>query len=680
MGTLQIIVGDLHFSARWEPAAPRHGRGDPADAADRVEAHPLPLDAANRRGSRSATSGPGSTTRTTPRTRRPASSRSTRAGSASARSSSRTAAARRRRRSASWRPTTSRRSTPTTAGTTGCARWAGAACGRAPRRSRSARSRADARPRDDRPLIRGGTVVTRRPVVRAPTSAVERRRIIGDRDRTCPGSPTAAGEVVDATGLLVLPGVVDVHTHTRVATDDEPDRFFQDSVAAAFGGTTTFLAFNNPGTGSSPAAAALAPGRHRRVAAATDVRLARSTSALSLGDHRPAWTTRSPSCPRRSTRACRRPRRSWSSTSGSPTRALFEAMRVLRPSAGGMLQVHCEDPVLLDTAVAAALAARRDGTALPRDVATARTSRPWRPTGRSRSRARPTRRVHVVHLSCAAALRRRLGSCARPGLPVHAETCPHYLTLTDDRYAASRSRRGRASTCISPPLRAAGDPRRAVGGPGRRRARRWSRPTTSPDRLAVEKGEAARRVSFDRICNGAPGIETLLRWSTRGRRRRAGSAIERMVDVLSTTPGPAVRAACARAPSRSVATPTSCCSIRSRGGRSAPSTCITPATTRRTRASRSRGAVRSVVRPRPGGRPRRRLRRRPRLRPVRRARAWQPIALRSAAQSSERVRPQRQELGELVGQDEPVEQRDGLGQPALVAPASRASSSSRIAA
>ena len=50
--------------------------------------------------------------------------------------------------------------------------------------------------------------------------------------------------------MLVLPGVIDVHTHTRLASDEEPDRFFQDSVAAAFGGTTTFLAFNNPGTGS----------------------------------------------------------------------------------------------------------------------------------------------------------------------------------------------------------------------------------------------------------------------------------------------------------------------------------------------------------------------------------------------------------------------------------------------
>ena len=41
MGTLRIDVGDLHFSARWEPEAPQ--TVDPADAAHRSEADPLSL-------------------------------------------------------------------------------------------------------------------------------------------------------------------------------------------------------------------------------------------------------------------------------------------------------------------------------------------------------------------------------------------------------------------------------------------------------------------------------------------------------------------------------------------------------------------------------------------------------------------------------------------------------------
>ena len=101
-------------------------------------------------------------------------------------------------------------------------------------------------------LIRGGTVVTATGSARADVAvrAGTIEAVGSDVGRLA----ESAREVVDATGLLVLPGCVDVHTHTRVASDEEPDRFFQDSVAAAFGGTTTFLAFNNPGTGSSPAA------------------------------------------------------------------------------------------------------------------------------------------------------------------------------------------------------------------------------------------------------------------------------------------------------------------------------------------------------------------------------------------------------------------------------------------
>jgi dihydroorotase-like cyclic amidohydrolase len=92
-------------------------------------------------------------------------------------------------------------------------------------------------------VVHGGTVV------RATGSLVADVAITGGRIMAVePGIPaTAAVEAIEATGLLVLPGVVDVHTHTRIASDAEPDRFFQDTRAAAFGGTTTLLAFDNPG-------------------------------------------------------------------------------------------------------------------------------------------------------------------------------------------------------------------------------------------------------------------------------------------------------------------------------------------------------------------------------------------------------------------------------------------------
>ena len=120
-------------------------------------------------------------------------------------------------------------------------------------------------------IIRGGIVVT----------AVSRRQadvaITGGRISAVEESLPATDGVreIDAGGMLVLPGAVDVHTHTRVATDDQPDRFFRDSVAAAFGGTTTFLAFNNPGTGRR---SDRPPGdRRRRPGAARPTPIRRST-------------------------------------------------------------------------------------------------------------------------------------------------------------------------------------------------------------------------------------------------------------------------------------------------------------------------------------------------------------------------------------------------------------------
>jgi len=86
-------------------------------------------------------------------------------------------------------------------------------------------------------LIRGGTVVT-------PTDAVEvdvgisgeRIAAVGDADEMAD-----ADRVIDATGKLVLPGVIDPHVHL----DDmfSSDTYESASRAAALGGTTTFIDF-----------------------------------------------------------------------------------------------------------------------------------------------------------------------------------------------------------------------------------------------------------------------------------------------------------------------------------------------------------------------------------------------------------------------------------------------------
>jgi dihydropyrimidinase len=376
-------------------------------------------------------------------------------------------------------------------------------------------------------VIRGGTIVTAGGPRRADL-AVDGGRITAIEDDLS-GPAAAADRVVDATGMLIFPGVVDVHTHTRVASDAEPDRFFRDSVAAAYGGTTSFLSFNNPGTGSSAAAELSLVTGLSEWRAATDADSAIDYGlSLAISGHA---TDPLAELPATIDGGVATSKAFMVFDFRLPDQALFDAMRVMA-ARGGMLQVHCEDPVLLDHAVNAALAR---GDTLPRHHALSRP--PYVEavaTARALAFARATDSpVHVVHLSSAAALD-EVRRARAAGVRVSAETCPHYLVLTDERYDEPDPVLC-ACFVISPPLRSTTD-RDALWAGLADGSLDLVATDHVPDRVSVEKAEAGSGVSFDRISNGAPGIETLLTLVYSEGVVRGRITLERMVELLSTAP------------------------------------------------------------------------------------------------------------------------------------------------
>jgi dihydropyrimidinase len=371
-------------------------------------------------------------------------------------------------------------------------------------------------------LIRGGTVVTAARSFRADV-ALDGERIAAVE----PGIPAeAAADVVDATGLLVLPGIVDVHTHTRIPSDDEPDRFYQDTVAAAFGGTTSLLAFDNPGTGISAAAQrrlrdGVTEWRDRtRGDAAIDVGV---SAVLTAQQEDPVGDL------------------AWLVDQGVPSVKCFlvydfgigeaQLAAVLREGArtGALIQVHGEDRGMLDAGIAAQLAGGETGArghqrSRPPAVEAAGTASAIRLAREAGTR------VYLVHVSSAAALA-EIATARAAGASVFAETCPHYLTLDSRRYALPETDAVKA--IISPPLREPADQDAMWAGLASGSLDLVATDHV-PDRLAIEKRVDGR--PFPEVSNGAPGVETLLSVVWGAAVARGTLTPERLVDVLATTP------------------------------------------------------------------------------------------------------------------------------------------------
>lgn len=95
-------------------------------------------------------------------------------------------------------------------------------------------------------VIRGGLIAT--------VEATFRADIGIDGGRICAVAEHVEGrEVIDATGCIVVPGAIDVHTHFETGLGDSvtADDYESGSRAAAFGGVTTYVNYAFQGEGES---------------------------------------------------------------------------------------------------------------------------------------------------------------------------------------------------------------------------------------------------------------------------------------------------------------------------------------------------------------------------------------------------------------------------------------------
>ncbi|PZM90469.1 MAG: dihydroorotase, partial [Actinobacteria bacterium] len=98
-------------------------------------------------------------------------------------------------------------------------------------------------------LIRGAAVLGRE-----RTDLLLRDGVVAEMGR---GLTAAGAQVIDADGLVLLPGLVDLHTHLREPGREDAETVETGSRAAALGGYTAVCAMAN----TSPAAATPAVGK-----------------------------------------------------------------------------------------------------------------------------------------------------------------------------------------------------------------------------------------------------------------------------------------------------------------------------------------------------------------------------------------------------------------------------------
>ena len=375
-------------------------------------------------------------------------------------------------------------------------------------------------------LIQNGTIVNADSTVKADL-LIEGAVIKEVRARI----PTSAAEtVVDASGLLVLPGGIDAHTHLDMPFGGtySADDFETGTRAAAIGGTTTIVDF-----------AIQARGTKMRTALDTWWKKAEGKACIDYGLHMiitdlPDAGLEDMDDIVREGVASFKLFMAYPNVLMVDDATIFKAMRQTAKN-GALICMHAENGSVIDVIVQQALA---EGKTAPIYHAL---TRPTVAEAEAVNRAIAMAEiagvpVYIVHLSSEDALN-QVREARDRGLPAFAETCPQYLLLSleDNMLNDDMTDKGweGAKYVFTPPLREKRNQAKLWDG-----LRKDNLQVVSTDHcpFCFEDQKALGKDDFTKIPNGGPGIENRLQLLHHHGVGLGKFSMNRFVELVSTAP------------------------------------------------------------------------------------------------------------------------------------------------
>jgi dihydropyrimidinase len=369
-------------------------------------------------------------------------------------------------------------------------------------------------------LIQNGTVVTAESTTPADV-LIEGSTIREVRA----GIPPEGHEIVDATGLLVIPGGVDAHTHLDMPFGGtySSDDFETGTKAAAIGGTTTIVDF-----------AIQSRGTKMRTALDTWWGKAEGKACIDYGLHMIITDLGASGLEDMDSMV----------GEGVASFKLFMAypgvlmvddatiFRALRQTAknGALVCMHAENGSVIDVLVREALAQGKTAPvyhALTRPTV-AEAEAVQRAIAMAEMAGAP---VYIVHLSSEDALN-QVREARDRGLPAFAETCPQYLLLSIEDQMPGKSFE-EAKYVFTPPLREKKNQQKLWDG-----LRHDHLQVVSTDHcpFCFADQKALGKDDFTKIPNGCPGIENRMQLIYHHGVNAGRLTLNRFVEITATAP------------------------------------------------------------------------------------------------------------------------------------------------